>query len=316
MNNNVLKVFTGNANPGLAQAICDYLDVELGRADVRQFSDGETNVELGENVRGMDVFVIQPTCAPANTHLMELLILLDAVKRASAKRITVVTPYYGYSRQDRKVRPRSPISAKLVSDLISVAGAHRLVSVDLHAGQIQGFFDIPVDNLFATPVLLDALRQHVERNESVVVVSPDAGGVERARAFAKRLDASLAIADKRREKANVSEITRIVGDVAGRTAIIVDDIVDTAGSITQTADALMAAGARRALGAVTHPVLSGPALKRIEESSLERMIVTDTIPLRPNSGPMGKITVTTTAPLLGEAIRRIHNEESVSSLFV
>jgi ribose-phosphate pyrophosphokinase len=203
-----------------------------------------------------------------------------------------------------------------VADLISVAGAHRLVSVDLHAGQIQGFFDIPVDNLFATPVLLDALRQHVERSEPVVVVSPDAGGVERARAFAKRLDASLAIADKRREKANVSEITRIVGEVADRTAIIVDDIVDTAGSITQTADALAAAGARRVLGAVTHPVLSGPALKRIEESSLELLIVTDTIPLRGNAGPVAKIAVTTIAPVLGEAIRRIHNEESVSSLFV
>ena len=315
MNNNVIKIFTGGANPTLAQAICDYLDLDLGRAEVRQFSDGETLVELGENVRGMDVFLIQPTCAPANANVMDLLILLDAIKRASAKRITVVTPYYGYSRQDRKVRPRSPISAKLIADLLSVAGAQRVLCVDLHAGQIQGFFDIPVDNLFAMPVLLQGVSEWVDRSEDLVVVSPDAGGVERARAFAKRLDAGLAIADKRREKANVSEVLHIVGEVSERTAIIVDDIVDTAGSLTQTADAVTAMGARRVLAAVTHPVLSGPALKRIEESSLERLLTTDTIPLRASAGPTDKIGVTTVSHLLGEAIRRIHNEESVSSLF-
>jgi ribose-phosphate pyrophosphokinase len=316
MTNSIVKIFTGNANPALARAIAEYLDVEIGRAEIGQFSDGETSVELGENVRGMDVFLIQSTCAPANTHLMELLILLDAVRRASAKRITVVTPYYGYSRQDRKVRPRSPITAKLVADLISTTGAQRVLCVDLHAGQIQGFFHLPVDNLYAMPVLLDSVRELVDRDEPLVVVSPDAGGVERARAFAKRLEASLAIADKRREKANVSEVTRIVGDVANMTAIIVDDIVDTAGSLTQTADALTAQGARRVLGAITHPVLSGPALKRIHESTLERLVVTDTIPLRPASGPTDKISVTTISHLLGEAIRRIHNEESVSSLFL
>jgi ribose-phosphate pyrophosphokinase len=316
MNNNIIKIFTGNANLALAQRLCDYLDLELGRADVRQFSDGETSVELGENVRGMDVFLIQSTCAPANTNLMELLILLDAIKRASAKRITVVTPYYGYSRQDRKVRPRSPITAKLVADLMSMAGAERLLCVDLHAGQIQGFFNIPVDNLYAMPVLLEGIRGRLERGEDLVVVSPDAGGVERARAFAKRLDAGLAIADKRREKANVSEVMRIVGDVRDKTAIIVDDIVDTAGSLTQTADAVAEMGAKRVLGAITHPVLSGPALKRIEESTLEQLIVTDTIPLRPNAGPVEKMSLSTISHLLGEAIRRIHNEESVSSLFV
>ena len=316
MSNNAIKIFAGSANPRLAQDICDYLDIELGRADVRQFSDGETLVELGENVRGMDVFLIQSTCAPANSHVMELLILLDAVRRASAKRITVVTPYYGYSRQDRKVRPRSPISARLIADLLSVAGAQRVLCVDLHAGQIQGFFDIPVDNLFAMPVLLRGAREWLERDEELVVVSPDAGGVERARAFARRLDAGLAIADKRREKANVSEVMHIVGDVSGRTAIIVDDIVDTAGSLAQTAGAVVEMGARRVLASVTHPVLSGPALKRIEESPLERLLTTDTIPLRANDGPVEKIAVTTVAHLLGEAIRRIHNEESVSSLFV
>ncbi|MFQ5513280.1 MAG: ribose-phosphate pyrophosphokinase [Myxococcota bacterium] len=311
-----IRIFTGNANPRLAQAICDYLDIELGRAEVKSFSDGETSVELGENVRGMDVFVIQPTCAPANSHLMELLILLDTIRRASAKRITGVIPYYGYARQDRKVRPRSPITAKLVADLITAAGANRVLSLDLHAGQIQGFFNIPVDNLFAMPVLLDRLRDLVPRREETTVVSPDAGGVERARAFAKRLDADLAIADKRREKANVAEILRIVGEVRGRTAVIVDDIVDTAGSLTQTAQAVMDAGARRVLAMITHPVLSGNAVKEITESPLESLVVTDSIPLRPEAEACGKVIVTSVAPLLAESIRRIHNEESVSSLFV
>jgi ribose-phosphate pyrophosphokinase len=311
-----IRIFTGNANPRLAQAICDYLQIELGRAEVKNFSDGETSVELGENVRGMDVFVIQSTCAPANTHMMELLILLDAIRRSSAKRITAVIPYYGYARQDRKVKPRAPITAKLMADLISTAGAGRVLCMDLHAGQIQGFFNIPVDNLFAMPVLLDELHKILPKREPVTVVSPDAGGVERARAFAKRLDADLAIADKRREKANVAEVMRIVGDVKDQTAVIVDDIVDTAGSLTQTTRALLDEVARRVIGLITHPVLSGQAVKRIAESPLEVLMTTDTIPLRSSAENGEKFVITTVSRLLGEAIRRIHNEESVSSLFI
>ena len=311
-----MKIFTGRANPALAQSICDYLDLELGRADVRNFSDGEIYVELGENVRGEDVFVVQPTCAPANTNLMELLILLDTIRRASAKRITAVVPYYGYARQDRKVKPRTPISAKLVADLIEIAGANRLLCADLHSGQIQGFFSIPVDNLFAMPVLLEELRELVPRGAPVVVVSPDPGGVERAGAYGKRLGAELAIADKRRPRENVAEVFHIVGDVSDKTAVIVDDIVDTAGSLTETAKAVMRAGARRVLAAITHPVLSGPAVKRIEESPIEKLVVTDSVPLRPDAASCEKIDVTPIAGLLGEAIRRTHNEESVSSLFV
>jgi ribose-phosphate pyrophosphokinase len=316
MTNN-LKVFTGNANPSLARAICGNLGIDLGRADVSRFSDGEINVELGENVRGTDAFVVQSTCSPTNRNLMELLILLDTMRRASAQRITAVIPYYGYARQDRKVRPRSPITAKLVADLIAAAGADRVLCVDLHAGQIQGFFNIPVDNLFAMPVLLDEVRRLVPRDEPIVVVSPDAGGVERVRAFAKRLEhAPIAIADKRREQPNVAEVLRIVGEVKGRTAIVLDDIVDTAGSLTETATALAADGAERVLAAITHPVLSGPAVKRIEESPIERVIVTDSIPASEASADCSKLTTTSIAQLLGEAIRRIHNEESVSSLFV
>jgi ribose-phosphate pyrophosphokinase len=313
---NAIKVFSGNSHPQLAGEIARYLDLELGRAEVRTFSDGEIYVELGENVRGMDVFVIQPTCAPANTNLVELLIMLDTFRRASAKRVTAVIPYYGYARQDRKVKPRTPITAKLVADLIASAGCDRVLSLDLHAGQIQGFFNIPVDNLFATPVLLERLSDFLNKNEPVTVVSPDPGGVERARAFAKRLNAELAIADKRREQANVAEVFRIVGDGSDRTAIIVDDIVDTAGSLAETAKALQKARARRILATVTHPVLSGPALKRLEESSLERLIVGDSIPLRAEAESCEKIVVTKVAGLFAEAIRRIHNEESVSSLFV
>jgi ribose-phosphate pyrophosphokinase len=311
-----MKVFTGNANPGLARAICEYLGIELGRADVKTFSDGEINVELGENVRGADAFVVQSTCAPTNTNLMELLILLDTMRRASARRTTAVIPYYGYARQDRKVRPRSPITAKLVADLITAAGADRILCVDLHAGQIQGFFNIPVDNLFAMPVLLAETRNLVPKGEPITVVSPDAGGVERARAFAKRLDAELAIGDKRRERANVAEVVRVVGDVKDRTAVIMDDIVDTAGSLVETAKAVTNEGARRVLAAITHSVLSGPAVKRIAESPLEVLIVTDSIPKSPDAAQCEKIVTTKVAPLLGEAIRRIHNEESVSSLFV
>ena len=311
-----MKVITGNAHPVLARSICDYLALELAQADVKTFSDGEIFIELGENVRGMDVFVVQPTCRPANSNLMELLIMLDTVRRASAARITAVVPYFGYARQDRKSRPRTPISAKLVADLISSAGANRVLCMDLHAGQIQGFFNIPVDNLFAMAVLLDELRRIVPSNEPITVVSPDAGGVERARAFAKRLDADLAIADKRRERANVAEVMRIVGDVRGRTAVIVDDIVDTAGSLTGCAKAVMEAGASRVFAAISHPVLSGPAIKRIEESSITQIITTDTIPLRSDAESCERIDVTTVSRLLGESIRRIHNEESVSSLFV
>jgi ribose-phosphate pyrophosphokinase len=311
-----LKIFTGNSNPGLARNICDRLGLELGLAEVKTFSDGEVRVELGENVRGMDLFVIQATCAPANTNLLELLILLDTARRASAARVTAVIPYFGYARQDRKDRPRVPITAKLVADLIGASGAHRVLCVDLHAGQIQGFFNLPVDHLFAMPVLLQQLEVLMGDSELVTVVSPDPGGVERARAFAKRLDAELAIADKRREEANVAEVLRIVGDVRDRTAVIVDDIVDTAGSLCETVSALHKAGARRVLALITHPVLSGPALKRIEEADLEGLVVTDTIPLRPEAQSCAKIHSTTVAPLLGEAIRRIHNEESVSSLFI
>jgi ribose-phosphate pyrophosphokinase len=316
MSTNITKIFTGNSCNGLATAICEHLDIELGRAEIGTFADGETSVDIGENVRGMDIFVIQSTCAPANTHLMELLILLDALRRSSARRITAVIPYYGYARQDRKVKPRTPITAKLVADLISTAGAERVLCLDLHAGQIQGFFNIPVDNIYGMPVLLQQIRALVPPREEIVVVSPDAGGVERARAFAKRLDASIAIGDKRREKKDVAEVTRIVGDVEGQTAVIVDDIVSTGGSLVQTAEALRSAGAKRVLAAITHPVLAGSAVKRIEESCIERFITTDTIPLSPTIEHSEKFVVTSVAHLLGEAIRRIHNEESVSSLFV
>ncbi len=316
MAGNDLKIFSGNATPELATAICGHLGVERGSALVKAFSDGETCVELEESVRGMDVFVIQSTCTPANETLMELLILLDTIRRSSAKRITAVIPYYGYSRQDRKVKPRTPITARLVADLIQAAGADRAVCLDLHAGQIQGFFSIPVDNLFAMPVLLDEIRSAIPIREPLVMVSPDAGGVERARAYAKRLDGDLAIADKRRERANVSEILHIVGDVRAKTAVIVDDMVDTAGSVTQTAEAVMKHGARRVLAAIPHPVLSGAALRRIEESPLERLITTDTIPLRPEAEGCAKISVATVSHLLAESIRRIHEEESVSTLFV
>jgi ribose-phosphate pyrophosphokinase len=312
---NLLKIFTGNANRPLAAAVAQTLDIEVGKAQVGTFSDGEVNVEIEENVRGCDCFVLQPTCAPANTHLMELLITVDALRRSSARRITAVLPYYGYARQDRKVRPRLPISAKLVANLISTAGTDRVLCVDLHAGQIQGFFDLPVDNLFATPVLLDAIRDR-HGNEPLTIISPDAGGVERARAYAKRLSASLAIIDKRRERANVSQVMNIIGEVEGRTCVIVDDIVDTAGTLTEAADALKKAGAAIVSAAITHPVLSGPAIKRIRESSLSELVITDTVPLRPEAEDCDKIRVVSVAGLLSEAIRRINNEESVSSLFV
>lgn len=271
-------------------------------------------VEIGENVRGGDVFVLQSTCTPVNDHLMELLLMLDAFRRASAQRITAVIPYYGYSRQDRKVSPRVPISAKLVADLITASGASRVLTVDLHAGQIQGFFDIPVDNLFATPVLLKDMQEQVG-SRPIAVVSPDPGGVERARAFAKRLDATLAIIDKRRARANEVAEMRVVGDVEGQTAIIVDDIVDTAGTLATAAGALKASGATEVIACCTHAVLSGPAIERIQDSALSSLVVTDTIPLRPAALACSKIKVLSVARLLAEAIRRTHREESISSLF-
>ena len=310
-----LKIFAGNANPKLAQDVAAYLDIEVGKCEVGTFSDGEVQVELGENVRGTDCFLLQATSAPANTHIMELLIMVDALRRSSARRITAVIPYYGYARQDRKVNPRVPITAKLVADLIVAAGADRVLCIDLHAGQIQGFFNIPVDNLYATPVLLGAIRQRYQ-GDSLTIVSPDAGGVERSRAYAKRLDATLAIVDKRREAANVAEVMHIIGNVEGRTCVIVDDICDTAGTLTEAASALAREGATTVAAAITHPVLSGPAIKLISESSLEEVIVTDTIGMSSEAIDSGKFRIVTIAPLLGEAIRRINNEESVSSLFV
>jgi ribose-phosphate pyrophosphokinase len=308
------KLFSGNSNAALAQAMASYLDAPLGKAEVGRFSDGEVNVEIGENVRGMDCFVIQSTSSPANSHLMELLIMIDALRRSSAKRITAVMPYYGYARQDRKVRPRVPISAKLVADLISTPGTDRVLCIDLHAGQIQGFFNIPVDNIFSTPVLLDEI--HRRYPGPLTIISPDAGGVERSRAYAKRLDAGLAIIDKRRESANVAEVMNIVGDVEGQTCVIVDDMVDTAGTLAESARALDREGAAAVYAVITHPILSGPAIKRIAESPLKELVVTDTIPLTKEARDCAKLHVASIAPLLGEAIRRINNEESVSSLFV
>jgi ribose-phosphate pyrophosphokinase len=309
-----MKLFSGNSNPALAQSVASYLGVPIGRARVERFSDGEIQVEIQENVRGLDCFVLQSTSAPANRHLMELLIMVDALRRSSARRVTAVIPYYGYARQDRKVAPRVPITAKLVADLIAVAGTDRVLCIDLHAGQIQGFFNIPVDNLYATPVLLPAIREHF--GSRVTIISPDAGGVERARAYAKRLDAPLAIIDKRREQANVAQIMHIIGDVEGQKCVIVDDMVDTAGTLTEAARALREHGATSVGAAITHPVLSGPAIERIEKSELDALIVTDTIPLHDGARACGRVRVVSIANLLGEAIRRITNEESVSSLFV
>jgi len=308
-----VKLLAGNSHPELARGVARQLGITVGDAEVSTFSDGEIHVEINDNVRGMDCFVLQSTCTPANRHLMELLIMIDALRRASARRITAVIPYYGYARQDRKVQPRAPITAKLVADLITAAGTHRILCLDLHAGQIQGFFNIPVDNLYARPILLDAIRR--EFDGDITIISPDAGGVERARAYAKRIDAPLAIIDKRRERANVAEVMNIIGDVRERNCVIVDDIVDTAGTLTQGATALREAGARHVYAAISHAVLSGPAIKRLEESPLQKLIVTDSIPLRDSARECAKVQVVSTAKLLGEAIRRINNEESVSSLF-
>jgi ribose-phosphate pyrophosphokinase len=310
-----IKIFAGSSNRPLADEICRYVGVPLGQAEIGRFSDGEVQVEITENVRGGDVFVIQSTCTPTNDHLMELLLMLDAFKRASASRITAVVPYYGYARQDRKVAPRVPISAKLVADLITTAGAARVLTVDLHAGQIQGFFNIPVDNVYATPVLLEYLRERIGRRE-VTVISPDAGGVERARAFAKRLDANLAIIDKRRSRANEVAEMQIIGDVDARVAVIVDDMVDTAGTLSAAAEAVRNAGAPMVLACATHAVLSGPAIERLNKSHLDEVIVTNTIPLRTEATSVPKLRVLSVAHLIGEAIRRTHDEASISSLFI
>lgn len=309
-----LAIFSGNSNLILAEKICSYLNMPMGEAKVKRFSDGEVQIEINDNVRMMDVFVIQSTCSPVNDNLVELLLMIDAFKRASARRITAVMPYYGYARQDKKVEPRVPISAKLVADLLTVAGTNRLITMDLHTGQIQGFFNIPVDNLFATPVLLNYIKANFDDN--LVIISPDAGGVERARAFAKRLKADLAIVDKRRLAPNQAQAMAVIGDVKGKVAIILDDMVDTAGTVTEAAEALMENGAKEVHACFTHPVLSGPALDRINNSSLKSLVATDTIPLQGKTAICNKIQVLSISDLVGEAIIRSHRGDSVTSLFV
>jgi ribose-phosphate pyrophosphokinase len=314
MNHNRLQVFTGNANPALAHEICDNLGIQVGRAMVKQFSDGEIYLQIKENVRGADVFVIQPTCTPVDRNLMELLLMMDALKRASAERITTVLPYYGYARQDRKDKPRVPISAKLVAGLLETAGADRILTLDLHAAQIQGFFDVPVDHLFASPVLIEYFK--AEGATDRTVVSPDAGGVERARAFAKRLNCPLAIIDKRREEANVAEVMNVVGDVRGRHCLLVDDLIDTAGTLVKGAEALMAKGAASVSACATHAVLSGPAVSRIEASCLKEVVFSNSIPLSKEAKKCSRIKSLSIAKLLAEAIRSIHEATSVSVLFI
>jgi ribose-phosphate pyrophosphokinase len=315
-----IKVFSGNANRALTREICEYLDCEPGSATTDRFSDGEFNFQITENVRGADVFIVQPTCPPTDAHLMELLVMLDAFRRSSAERVTAVIPYYGYARSDKKDRPRVPIAAKLVSNLIATAGADRVLTMDLHAAQIQGFFDIPVDHLFAAPAFIGHYQDYKLPN--LTVVAPDTGGAERARAYAKRLTsedgspATLALCDKRREKANVAEVMNVVGDVRGRSCLIIDDMCDTGGSLVKVAGALQAAGAERIHACFTHPVLSGRACAKLGESEIERVVTTNTIPLRDDACSLEKISVLSIAPLLAEAIRSIHEETSVSSLFV
>ena len=311
-----LSIFTGNANRELVESICRHVEVRPGNVDVSTFSDGEIFVEVRENVRGINCFVVQPTCSPVNNNLMELLIIIDALKRASAGSIIAIIPYFGYARQDRKVKPRTPISSKLVADLITAAGADRVVSIDLHAGQIQGFFNIPVDHLYAMPVMIEYLRSRNLSGLQSIVISPDAGGVERARAYSKRLESTLAIIDKRRPAPNISEVMNIIGDVVGKDAIIVDDIIDTAGTLTAAAKAVMDHGARSVSACATHGVLSGPAIKRIEESALTEVVVTDTIPLSAAARACSKIKVLSVSRLLGEAIKRIHHGDSISNLFI
>jgi ribose-phosphate pyrophosphokinase len=310
-----VSIFSGNAHTQLTQEICQVLEFPLGKSRVSRFSDGETFCVIQENVRGVDTYVVQPTCSPVNDHVMELLIMVDALRRASAGSITAVIPYYGYARQDRKVAPRTPITSKLVADLIVAAGVNRIVSIDLHAGQIQGFFNIPFDHLFAMPALLD---DHLRANyyKDVVIVSPDAGGVERARAYSKRLEGTLAIIDKRRERANESEVMNIIGEVEGKRCLILDDLIDTAGTLVNAANALKKAGAKSVAACATHPVLSGPAIQRIKDSPLTEVVITNTIPLTEEAKATGKFKVVSVARLLAEAIRRIHHSDSVSSLFI
>jgi ribose-phosphate pyrophosphokinase len=310
-----MKLISGTANPELAQKISEYLATPLVQTKITRFSDGEIFVEIKENVRGADVFIIQPTCPPVNENLVELLIMVDAARRASARRITAVIPYYGYARQDRKTAPRTPITAKLVANVIVVAGARRVLTMDLHAGQIQGFFDIPVDHLYAMPVFLEYLKDKF-RGEEIVIVSPDAGGVERAREYAKRLNATMAIVDKRRPKPNESEVMNIIGDVKDKIAVIIDDMIDTAGTICKAASVIMDRGAKEVYAVATHPVLSGPAVERLAQSPIKEVVVSDTIPLREEAQRLDKIKVLTVSKLLGEAIRRIHTDDSISSLFI
>ena len=310
-----LKLFTGTSNTELAREVATYLNLDLGDTTVSTFSDGEIMVRLNENARGSDAFVIQSTCTPVNDNIMQLLLIIDALKRASAERITAVIPYYGYARQDRKVQPRVPISAKMVADLITAVGTNRVLTVDLHAGQIQGFFNIPVDNLYAAPVLIDYIKKKYV-SDNLVVVSPDAGGVERARAFAKRLNCSIAIIDKRREKANECEVMNVIGDVDNKDTLLIDDMVDTAGTMAQAAKALRQQGAKRVSAACTHAVLSGAAIERINNSVMDELIVTNTIPMDSKMTLCSKLTVLSIASLLGDAIKRIHEESSISSLFV
>jgi ribose-phosphate pyrophosphokinase len=309
-----MAIFAGNSNPGLATSICKYLSLPLGGAEVKTFSDGEIQIEIQENVRQKDVFVLQSTCSPVNDNLVELLLMIDAFSRSSARRVTAVIPYFGYARQDKKVAPRVPISAKLVADMITVAGADRVITMDLHAGQIQGFFNIPVDNLFAAPVLIEYIRNNFR--DDMVIVSPDAGGVERARAFAKRLNSDLAIIDKRRDAPNQAKAMAVIGDVTDKVAVILDDMADTAGTLTGAAEAIKNAGAREIHACCSHAVLSGPAIERISDSVLKSIVVTDTIPLTEKSAACDKIKVLTISQLVGEAIVRSYRGDSVTSLFV
>jgi ribose-phosphate pyrophosphokinase len=309
-----IKVFSGSSNPAMTKEICDFLEIPVGKARVTLFSDSEISVEIHESVRGMQVFVIQSTCPPVNDNLMELLVMIDALKRASAEEITAVIPYYGYGRQDRKVFPRAPISAKLVADLLEAAGSHRVISMELHAGQIQGFFNIPVDHLYSSPVMIEHLRDRFTKD--AVIVSPDAGGVERARAYAQRLEMGLAIIDKRRPGPNVAQIMNIIGEVQGRDTVILDDMIDTAGTLIKAAEALAENGAKSVHAAATHAVLSGEAVGRIKESPIKTVVVTNTIPLSAAAEKMGKITVLPVSRLLGEAIKRVYRRGSVSELFI
>ncbi len=308
-----LKIVTGSSNPELAQAICNHLGCRLTPAVTETFSDGEIRIEIGANVRGDDVFVVQPTCAPVNDNLLQLCLILDALKRASAGRVTAVVPYYGYARQDRKVVPRSPISAKLVADFLTVAGMSRMITIDLHAGQIQGFFDVPVDNLYALPVFLEYLRK---LDEDFIIVSPDAGGTERARAYAKRLGVGLAIIDKRRDEPNKAKAMNVIGDVDGKVGVLIDDMIDTAGTMVQAAEALLSHGAREVMACATHPVLSGPAIRRLCNSKFSQIVVTNTIPLGDKLQACPKLKVMSVAGLLAKSIYNIHTDSSVSVLFV